>query len=334
LRLGALVGVGAFCYVARRVFIPAMESRRHPRWAWLGVAIVAEIVSMGAFMRMQRRTLMQGGVTLPLRSALAITYASNAVSVTVPMAGGSASTAFTGRQFASRGAEPALVGWALAMSGIAETVGFAVCVGALGAVGGHGATAVASVVVAVAGVAPVVILVLVLHRDHPRRRLARQMIRALSWTQRLIGRPRGEVSTLVNDGLARFIGFRLHRRAGAAILGFAVLNWAADGVCLAAAIRFVGQPVPWASLALIYSAGVGAATVGITPAGLGVVETAMAGSMVAVGMRSNDALAAALVYRAISCWLVLVVGWTVFVAMGRVDPTGRAGADRDDTAAT
>lgn len=81
-----------------------MEALR-PYWGWLPVAIAAEVVSMGAFMRMQRRALLQGGITVPIRSALFISYASNAVSITVPFAGGTASTAHTAKHFSSHGAD-------------------------------------------------------------------------------------------------------------------------------------------------------------------------------------------------------------------------------------
>lgn len=317
LRVVLIVGLIIFAAFARRVFVPAMQSLRHPHWGWVPVAIVAETASMAAFMRMQRQTLIQGGVKIPVRSAIAITYASNAMSVTVPVAGGTASTAFTVKQFSHHGASPALITWALGMSGIISTAAFALAVGVTGMVGGGGYTALIGAAVAVVGVVPIGVLFVMLHREHSRALLERLLAKVLGRSQRLINRPRGDVGTMASEGIERFVTFRLHRRGGAVVLAFALLNWVADGLCLAAAIEFVGQPVPWASLSLIYTAGVGAAAIGITPAGIGVVETAIAASLVAVGMKSEGALPAALLYRGISCWLVLGVGWIIYINLRR-----------------
>ena len=316
-RVALVIGLSTFAIFARRVFVPAMESLRHPHWGWLPVAIAAEVASMGAFMRMQRQTLIQGGVKIPARSAIAITYASNAMSVTVPVAGGTASTAFTVKQFSHHGASPALITWALGMSGMISTAAFALAVGVTGMVGGAGYTALLGAGVAVVGVVPIGVLFIMLRRERSRALLARLLASLLRRSQKIIRRPRGDVQTMAVEGIERFVTFRLHRRGGAVVVMFALLNWVADGLCLAAVIEFVGQPVPWGSLSLIYSAGVGAAAIGITPAGIGVVETALAAALVAVGMKSEGALPAALLYRGISCWLVLAVGWVVYVNLRR-----------------
>src|SRR5690242_2758067 len=55
-----------------------------PDLPWLLVAVVAEFVSMGAFARVQRRMLRAGGTQVPMRRMVALTYAANAVSVTLP----------------------------------------------------------------------------------------------------------------------------------------------------------------------------------------------------------------------------------------------------------
>jgi uncharacterized protein (TIRG00374 family) len=76
----------------------------------------------------------------------------------------------------------------------------------------------------------------------------------------------------------------------------------------------VGSPVPWSALILAWSVGVGAASFGITPGGLGVVEAALAAALVAAGVHSPKAVAAVLVYRLISFWLVDAVGWALYGA--------------------
>src|SRR5471030_3540278 len=97
----------------------------------------------------------------------------------------------------------------------------------------------------------------------------------------------------------------------------AVWNWIADCLCLAFSIRAIGVDVPWQGLVLAYGAGMAAASFGLTPGGLGVVEAVLAASLVAVGIKGHSALAAVLVYRLISFWLVMTVGWAVFAILTR-----------------
>ena len=67
------------------------------------------------------------------------------------------------------------------------------------------------------------------------------------------------------------------------------MNWVADIACLALAIMAVGSPVPWSGLILAWSVRVGAASLGLTPGGLGVVEAALAGALVAAGVHAPQA---------------------------------------------
>ena len=55
-----------------------------PDGRWLSGALFAELVSMAAFARVQRRMLLTGGSRVSVRSMVALTYAANAVSVTLP----------------------------------------------------------------------------------------------------------------------------------------------------------------------------------------------------------------------------------------------------------
>ena len=55
-------------------------------WPWLALALVAEASSMAAFARTQRRLLRAGGTPVHLSSVMAVTYAGNAISVSLPLA--------------------------------------------------------------------------------------------------------------------------------------------------------------------------------------------------------------------------------------------------------
>lgn len=64
---------------------------------------------------------------------------------------------------------------------------------------------------------------------------------------------------------------------------------------------------------MTWAAGATATTLRLTPGGLGVVETAMSGVLIANGFNAADAVTVVLVYRAVSFWLLTVVGWGVHV---------------------
>jgi uncharacterized membrane protein YbhN (UPF0104 family) len=85
----------------------------HVRWLWILAAIVLESASMAAFAIMQRRLLAVGGAGFGIRPMLATTYAANAVSVSVPLAGPELATAFAFRRFTRQGADGPLVSWSL-----------------------------------------------------------------------------------------------------------------------------------------------------------------------------------------------------------------------------
>lgn len=56
----------------------------------------------------------------------------------------------------------------------------------------------------------------------------------------------------------------------------------------------------------------------MTPGGLGVIEVALAAALVSAGISSQHALTGVLVYRLISCWLVMAGGWVLAAILVRV----------------
>ena len=86
-------------------------------------------------------------------------------------------------------------------------------------------------------------------------------------------------------------------------------NWAFDCGCLACGFVATGGSVPWRGLLLAYGAGQLAANLPITPGGLGVVEGSLTVALVAFGGAELSTVAAVLVYRIVSFWGFLPVGW-------------------------
>jgi uncharacterized protein (TIRG00374 family) len=99
--------------------------------------------------------------------------------------------------------------------------------------------------------------------------------------------------------------------------GLALANWLADAAVLAVSIRATGATVPWHDLLLVYSSGIAAQSLNITPGGLGVTEGSLSLALVATGLGTGQALAAVLLYRFASFWLVALAGWLIVFRLRR-----------------
>lgn len=286
---------------------------------WIAPAVTLAAVSMLSAAMLQRRVLRTGGLDLPISSMMAINVAGNALSVTLPLAGSTAGTAFTYLQLKRRGADLPLAGWTLAMSGIISTSILAVLLGLGVGLSSNATASIVGAAVVLVGVIPIALLVAALRWPAVRRAAERMATAAIQTFQRLTRRGRNLDPAVVPKGFERVAGFRLGWRAGASAAGLSVVNWTADIACLAVCVAALGAPVPWTHLALVYAAALGAASLSLTPAGIGIVETAVAVALIEFGTPAHLAIVAALMYRAISCWLVLALGWASYVALRRSD---------------
>lgn len=80
--------------------------------------------------------------------------------------------------------------------------------------------------------------------------------------------------------------------------------------------------MPWRLLLLVYGSGVAAQTLNIAPGGLGITEGTLGLTLIASGLRASQALAAVLLYRLVSFWLVALAGWLVFLWLRHHRPAG------------
>lgn len=103
----------------------------------------------------------------------------------------------------------------------------------------------------------------------------------------------------------------------AEVLALAVWNWVTDGLCLAFAIGATGARIPHHGVFLAYCGAMALGSVGLTPGGLGVIEATLAAGLVAAGVDAHHALAAVLVYRIISFWIVIGLGWLILALLTR-----------------
>jgi putative heme transporter len=302
----------------------AVKNLGHVRPVWLGVALVTELASMAAFARMQRRLLIAGGTPVSVPAALAVTYAGNAVAMTLPVAGSATGTRFTFKRWVQHGADPAVAAWVLLMAGIFSTSALAIIGGIGGLVAGNIATGIVGAALTLVGIAPFVVVLVALRDARWRRDLVNASAPLVGRVLAIRGRDRATARASVENFFGRVAAVRIGHRTGLGVAAFALLNWLADIGCLAACLAAFGATVPWTRLILLYLAGIGAATFTLTPAGIGVVEVAVAATATSLGIGKADAMASALLYRGISSWLVISAGWVIFVALRRAPTPGGA----------
>jgi putative heme transporter len=286
-------------------------------WTWFLLAIACECVSLAAFGLSRRRLLRADGANARFGSVMAITYASNALSMTIPFAGAQLAVIFSYRQFRRRGLGQAITSWALAVSAILSMSALAVVlvVGSI-ASGASIATAIGFAGAAVL-ILPAVAILLALRNQRLRRVLSVALNRVMTIARRLIRRPPGQAADALEEMLDRVASIRMSWPRYAEVFGLALLNWIGDCACLACAIHAAGQPVPWSGLLLAYAAGAAAGSTGLTPGGFGLVEATLTAALVAAGMNTSAALTSVLAYRLVNFWMILIGGWAAMIVLTR-----------------
>jgi hypothetical protein len=94
-----------------------------------------------------------------------------------------------------------------------------------------------------------------------------------------------------------------------------VANWVFDCACLGLSFVALGVGVPWKGLILAYGAGQLAANLPITPGGLGVVEGSLTIALTYFAGVETSTVAAVLLYRILSFWIEMPVGWGMWAAL-------------------
>jgi uncharacterized membrane protein YbhN (UPF0104 family) len=303
--LGLMVAALVYLVGKRHEVVNGFSLLAHPRVEWLVGGVALETLSLWALARLQWLFLHAADADIGTGEMAELTAAHNAITMSVP--GGVAwSTAFVYDQLRRRGVEQNLAGWSILSSGAVSSF----CLFLLVAAGvewtASGPAAAAKIPVALlAAIPPVAAVALaVAHRRGvtPSEVSDRVAGRLDSWVGKRAG------SWLRN--LSRDLG-RYQPTPGEWARTFlaALLNWLSDLGCLLACIIAIGGRIPWPGVLIAYSLAKVAGILPITPGGLGVVEAGLSGLLVLHGMASSRAIAATVLYRLISFWLLLPIGW-------------------------
>jgi uncharacterized membrane protein YbhN (UPF0104 family) len=272
---------------------------------WFFVAAMLQVLSVGAFTLQQHGLLGALDVRLGRGHTLAIVLASTAMSISLP-AGPVVSAAFAVRRYQRAGATPEVAAGVMIVSGLASIGGVAAlygCVGLAIAFGGSGTSfGWRPVTVAAALLVVTVAMVMVARRF---------------WGRAPIGSAdRGSVSAARRYLLVLLDWIRSAWQAAAALtwqawagaLAWATAKWVADLASFLAVAHAFRLPVGLPTLTAIYISVQLVRQVPLTPGGIGVIEFALTAGLTAAGANAGSAAADVLIYRVLSCWLIVPVG--------------------------
>ena len=286
---------------------------------------------MHVFARVQRRMLHAAipadAPRVPIARMVGLTYSANAVNTTMP-AGAAISVGYALTRMRSWGVPGVAAGFAVLASGVLSSVSFAVLlVGCAAVAGGVDVGWVLLGAVAALTVAGVLAV-----RHHAAFGLRSLVRGGFELVARALDRRRPAAAAAVRRTAAELDAVRPRTRDWVAGGSFALLNWLADLACLVAVFHAVHgtEGTSFALVLTAYVAGMSASSVAFLPGGLGVVEVAMIVAAHAGGVATAPATAAVLLYRLISCILVVAVGWLFVVGAAVVRRRAVASAVASD----
>jgi uncharacterized protein (TIRG00374 family) len=290
------------------------------KWWWIPPALVVELASYVSFAGLQYEFLRSGGLAPPEGALLKMTFASQAITNSLP--GGSAFSAVYGfRWFRRFGADDKLAAWSLVGTVVASVVTLSlVATAGLALATGEGASLdLIPVIVGVFLITAAIGALFIYERP-----LAKVITWGIRASRKVTGRPRGDVADQIQRIVQMVTMVRLGRRQIVAMLLWGAANWLFDCACFAMMFLAVNASIPWKGLLLAYGAGQLAATLPFTPGGLGVVEGSITIALVEFGGSTHASIVAAvLMYRVISFWLILVIGWVLWAQLAYQVRKGR-----------
>jgi glycosyltransferase 2 family protein len=123
---------------------------------------------------------------------------------------------------------------------------------------------------------------------------------------------RARLAPVLGQVLPRLLAVVQQPRKLAEGIGGTLLLTGAYILCLAACIRALGGSASLASIAVVYLTGSALGSAVPTPGGLGAVEAALSAGLTAAGLPGATAVSAVLLFRTLTFWLPIPVGWGAF----------------------
>lgn len=304
LRLLRIVGTVAVSAVAVYLILGRRGSIEHSlsrlasaRPGWIAVALVAELASLVCYAALVGVLLRLGAVRVPFRALFSLTVIGIAMINSLP--GGQAiSTVYWYQQLRRYSVERSVAAFVLLVAslvGIATLVLLTACGLAAGA---HGFASQARLPVLV--VAACIVIVAVVAR--------KRFVPGALWAVRHLGGP--EASPEQPAGADHLV----------LLLALGFLNWLFDAAVLFAALAAMGQTVPFRGVVVAYTLGQLVSAIPILPGGGGTIEATMAAGLILAGDTGAAAIAAVILYRIVSAWGLVPLGWGLWRTMPNAHP--------------
>ena len=319
--LGVCVGVAILLLLFRKrgELTSAWHEISRANLGWVLAAIAAEAASLYAFAFLQRRTLrlaQAGGATIPMPGLVALSLANDAIANTVP-GEPVVSGVYRYRYYRRHGVAPAIAGWTIFTVLVAQAIGLSLLL-LLGVIVALAASTNASY-------APITIVGLVLIAAAVAVLVRRDLVlRVLALLPRAARRASGDhrhgvqaLTVRIESTLARMREIPLSVGSTAEVVAIAAFVWLADFCCLLCSFGAVRSAVPWSGVLLAYGVAQVAGSLPVVPGGIGIIEGSLAVILMQYGAGRVTALSAALVYRMISFWLVIAIGWITVGVIAR-----------------
>lgn len=332
LRTGVRIGLTLIAVAAAAIWIPrtlpSPETLRSTfesvSWTWVLTAAMLQFGSIGMLIRQQRRLLRALGTQIPLRRMAAITYSSTALAISLP-AGAAISAGYSFRQFRTNGASTRTAGLALVLSGVLSISSLVLMFGigwAVATASGPG-NLIATHPVAAAVLALTAITLAVAGACSVKRRRSNGSTNRTRHLDHFEGRYRtiGGAIRKLRDLLQDTRTVRPGDWHLA--MGTSAGKWLLDAACLYACTQAVGAQLAAWEVVGVYLGVQIVRQIPLTPGGIGLVEVALITALMAAGVAAGPAAAAAILYRLLSAWLLIPVGYLVLL-LTRTAPANSA----------
>ncbi len=308
--LGLAFAALAFAFLAGRLdeLSGASVKLANSDWRWGLASLVMEALSLTSYAVLQKRLIQTAGVTSAIMPLLLLTMATIAITDSLP--GEPAfSTAYRFQQYKHLGTDDVGASWVVIAQVAASTIGLVLLLIAGLATLAANFTFYYLWAVSAVGAAVIFVAAAILFR---RDLLSQTAIRILRFIKRSTGHPRTDVKEKLEASIEKLRSIEVGRMELAAIVGWALLAWIFEALCLIASFYMVAAPIPWTALTLAYGLSQIAAVAPILPGGLGLVEGSITSVLVAFGAARVPTLAAVLAYRLVEYWLMIPLGWLAF----------------------
>ena len=289
----AALGAAVYLVVVRRDSIEHSLSRLgRAQPGWIAVAVAAELVSLVCYAALVRVLLQFGAVTVPFRALFSLTVIGIAMINSIP--GGLAiSTVYWYEQLRRYSVRRSVAAFALLVSSLVGIATLVLLTASGLAVGSHGFGSQARF--PVLAVAAAIVIAAVLGR--------RRFVPAALWAVRHLSGPDAPPEQPVG---ANHLVLLL-------VLG--LLNWLFDAAVLFAALAAMGQTISVRGVVVAYTLGQLVSAIPILPGGGGTIEATMSAGLILAGGKGAAVIAAVLLYRIVSAWALVPLGWALWRTM-------------------